>query len=264
MHVCKMFPVSSMMKNNIKLCASFCCWLMLFDAPLPMFLPNFACFEIHSSTVLNTHGKNNHPAAVSASSAACIAERLWTSGFFENFRSWNFGLLFPQRFLTLPILVCFCSSINVSYSLLPLQSCPCFWIRSIPPAPWFPPAGPLPPLPPLPARRPALATPVALQDLWGHAGKPNCTPASMLGRPGFSGFKIIRCVNIIISQHRPEKSVERYHPSIFRNLCQNDPKNPFSIQIFLGHADFTLLYDLTGWKKKSGIFYCTASFFLHG
>ena len=51
-------------------------------------------------------------------------------------------------------------------------------------------------------------------------------------------------------KHRPEKSVERYHPSIFRNLCQNDPKIPFSIQIFLGHADFTLLYDLTGWKKR--------------
>ena len=57
-------------------------------------------------------------------------------------------------------------------------------------------------------------------------------------------------------KHRPEKSVERYHPSIFRNLCQND--------IFLGHVDFTLLYDLTGWKKDYGIFYYTASFFLHG
>lgn len=49
---------------------------VVFDAPLAMSLPNFACFEIHSSTVLNTHGKNSHPAAVSASSAACIAERL--------------------------------------------------------------------------------------------------------------------------------------------------------------------------------------------
>ena len=105
MHFSMMFPVSSIWWEITSSLYVVVLLFMLLVAPLRMSLPNFACFEIHWSTVLRTHSKTQPP------QQRCLPLRqpALQNGFeqLDIFKSSDpeiFGLLFAQRFLTLQML----------------------------------------------------------------------------------------------------------------------------------------------------------------